>query len=430
MKKLGLILGLIISLILAVNAQQTQNLQQRLSGLSGVKVQKVQPLPGYQQCYLLYIKQPVNHQNPDSAYFWQRVWLSHRAFDRPVVFITEGYSDPRNYASELADMLKANQIIVEHSFFGKSVPDSLSWSNLTLFQECQDLHHIRQILGKIYHTPWISSGISKGGQTTIAYKFFFPSDVKASVPYVAPFTFSKEDPRVIDFIEHKVDSKQCRQKVINFQRAVLEHKKELLPLFISFAKKNNMTFNEVGGYESGFEHGILEFSFSFWQWGHKCSDIPRDVMHTDSTIAILAKVNPFDFFSDQNNTTLRPYYYQALTEMGIYTYDTTLFPGLLKYARNPHFDYTLKNIPHPKYSNCLNKIMFQWLTYNGNNMIYIYGGYDPWGACAMIVDTTKVNALKLVYPTGSHRTRIRTFDQHTQKRILDSLSRWTGYNFD
>lgn len=429
MKKIVLSLFLLITCLTALFPQTTDTLESLLESLPGVRVKKIEGLNGYRESFLLYIKQPVNHQKPDSAYFWQRVWLSHRGFDRPVVFITEGYSAPVNYASELSELLGTNQIIVEHRFFGKSVPDSLAWSKLNLYQQCQDLHHVRQLLGRLYHTPWISTGISKGGQTTIAYKFFFPSDVKASVPYVAPFTFSKEDPRVIDFIEHKVGTDECRQKVITFQREVLRHKKILLPLFIEFARSRGMTFEEVGGYESGFEHGILEFSFSFWQWGYDCNDIPRDVMHTDSTMAILEAVNPFDFFSDQNNERLRPYYYQALTEMGIYTYDTKPFEGLLKYANNPHFDYTLRDIPHPRYSSCLSRVMFQWLTYNGNNMVYIYGGYDPWGACSMIVDTTKVNALKLVYPTGSHRTRIRTFDSGTQRRILDSLSRWTGYRF-
>ncbi len=375
------------------------------------------------------MEQPVNHHKPDSAKFLQRVWLSHRSFNRPVVFITEGYTAPTNYESELAELLNTNQIIVEHRFFGQSVPDSLTWQNLNLYQQCQDLHNIRRILGKIYKTPWISTGISKGGQTTIAYKFYFPSDVKASVPYVAPLTIAKEDPRVIDFIANKTGTQECRKKVLDFQKAVLKHKSELFPLFIDFAKKQGMTFNEIGGYEAGFEHGILEFSFSFWQWGYNCSDIPRDVLHTDSTMKILTQVNPFDFFSDQNNNKFRPYFYQTLTEMGIYTYDTKPFAGLLKYASDPHFDYVIKGLTPNRYNPCTNRVMRQWLRYNGNNMIYIYGGYDPWSACAVEVDTTKVNALKLVYPTGSHRTRIKTFPLSTQQRIIDSLSCWTGYKF-
>ncbi len=422
------LLLLIISLPLLAFAQSP--LLNRLKQQAEIKkIIPIKPLKGFDQCYLLYVEQPVNHLKPDSAKFLQRVWLSHRSFNRPVVFITEGYTAPRNYESELAKLLNTNQIIVEHRFFGQSVPDSLTWQNLNLYQECQDLHNIRRILGKIYKTPWISTGISKGGQTTIAYKFYFPSDVKASVPYVAPLTIAKEDPRVIDFIANKVGTPQCRKKVLDFQKAVLKHKSELLPLFINFAKKHGMTFNEVGGYESGFEHGMLEFSFSFWQWGYNCSDIPHNVLHTDSTMKILTQVNPFDFFSDQNNNKFRPYFYQALTEMGIYTYDTRPFAGLLKYASDPHFDYVIKDLRPKRYNPCTNMVMRQWLRYNGNNMIYIYGGYDPWGACAVDVDTTKINALKLVYPTGSHKTRIKTFPLSTQQRIIDSLSRWTGYKF-
>ena len=336
---------------------------------------------------------------------------------------------PKNYKTEIADMLNANQILVEHRYFGVSVPDSMDWSKLNLFQECSDLHHIRTLLGSIYKKAWISSGISKGGQTTIAYRFYFPNDAKAWVPYVAPFTFSREDPRVIDFIENKVGDEKCRQKVIDFQRKVLENKDTLMLWFTSFARLNNMTFDKVGGLESGFEHGVLEFSFAFWQWGYDCNEIPTNVLNLDSTENILSAVNPFDFFSDQQANDLKPYFYQALTEMGIYTYDSKLFDGLLKYAINPTFDFTISDIPDAKYSSCTDRIMYQWLSNNGNNMVYIYGGIDPWGACAMNVDNSKVNSLKLVLPNGSHYTRIKSFDRKTQNRVLDSLSKWTGEKF-
>ncbi len=419
----------VLLLSLTSFSQKTKSIEQELKQLKGVEVTKVATLKGFSESFLLMITQPVDHNNPNGAKFKQRVWLSNINGNRPTVIITDGYSMPMNYRTEISKLLNANQILVEHRYFGKSVPDSMNWSKLNLFQECQDLHHIRSILSKIYKKSWISSGISKGGQTTIAYKFFFPNDVSASVPYVAPFTFAKEDPRVIDFIENKVADKKSRAKILAFQKGVLSHKKTFLPLVKNFMRKMGLTFNDVGGDESGFEHGMLEFSFAFWQWGFSISDVPDNVMNIDSTMSILKKVNPFDFFSDQDDIIYKPYFYQALTQMGIYTYDTKPFKGLLKYADNPHFDFTIKDIPNKHYSVCLNTIMNQWLQENGNNMIYIYGGLDPWGACSMKVDNKKVNSLKLVDPTGCHTTRIHSFDKKTQKRIIDSLSVWTGYKF-
>lgn len=422
-------LFLIIILVSSYGYSQ-KNILKDLEKIQGIEIKKVPNLFGYSESYLIMVEQPVDHNNPSGPKFKQRIWLSHLDYKKPMVIITDGYTMDRNYKTEIASILNANQILVEHRYFGESVPDSMDWSKLDLFQECQDLHHIRTIFGKLYQSPWISSGISKGGQTAIAYKFFFPNDVSASVPYVAPFTFSREDPRVLDFIANKVADEKSRQRVLNFQKAVLQNKDVFLPLVTEFEKNQKATFNDLGGgYEAGFEYGMLEFSFAFWQWGYPVDNIPTNVMNIDSTMNILKQVNSFDFFTDQDNIVYKPYFYQALSQMGIYTYDTKPFAGLLKYANDPHFDFTIKDIPDVKYNSCLNTIMNQWLQENGNNMIYIYGGIDPWGSCSMNVDNSKVNSLKLVYPKGSHTTRINSFDKIVQKQVLDSLSVWTGYKF-
>ena len=220
MKNLVLILTILLFSFTSFS-QKYESIKLQLEQLKGVEITKEPTLNGFSESFLLMISQPVDHNKPNGAKFRQRVWLSVINPNKPTVIITDGYSMPMNYRTEIARLLDANEVLVEHRYFGKSVPDSMDWSKLNLFQECQDLHHIRTILGKIFKKPWISSGISKGGQTTIAYKFFFPNDVSASVPYVAPFTFAKEDPRVINFIEQKVADKKSRAKILAFQRGVL-----------------------------------------------------------------------------------------------------------------------------------------------------------------------------------------------------------------
>ena len=431
MKKIRDFSLILVGLLISISsiAQSNKNITKELDKLDGIEIKKVRTLNGFTDSYMIMVEQPVDHNNPDGPKFEQRIWLSHLDFNKPMVFITDGYTMPGNYRTEIARILNSNQILVEHRYFGESVPDSMNWSKLNLFQACQDLHHIRTLLGKIYKQAWISSGISKGGQTTIAYKFFFPNDVSASVPYVAPFTFAKEDDRILDFLANKVGSKIEREKILNFQKAVLTNKKVFLPLVTEFEKKQRVTFDAVGGYEAAFEYGMLEFSFAFWQWGSPVSEIPNNVMNIDSTMNILKRVNPFDFFTDQGVEFYKPYFYQALTEMGIYTYDTTPFEGLLKYAQNPTFDFTITDIPNNNYSVSLNVVMNQWLQENGNNMVYIYGGVDPWGACSMKVDNNKVNSLIFTKAGGSHATRIQSFDKNIQKQIMDSLSVWTDFKF-
>ncbi len=408
--------------------EDVKSIEKILSKIQDIQFSKTSNLYGYQSSYLLLIKQPIDHNNPELGYFKQRVWVSHLDFDRPVVIITEGYNNNYNYLSEIAEFLKANQIIVEHRYFGNSLPDSIDWTFLNLFQQSSDLHHIKNLLSNIYpNVPWISSGISKGGQTSIAYRYFFPDDVSASVAYVAPHTFAREDLRINDFLKNKVGDSICRNKIYNFQKQCLINRDTIIQYLNSFCQINKLTFKAVGSLDIAYEFGILEFSFAFWQWGYTCFDIPQDVLNMDSTLAVLFDVNPFEFFSDKFIKDFSPYFYQGLTEMGVYTYETAVFGDLLKYVKNPTFDFTMENKIITNYNNKLNLDINNWLQTEGNNFIYIYGEYDPWGACAVEVDNLKVNSLKLVKEKGSHTTRIKSFDFDVKMQIIDSLEKWTNF---
>ncbi len=92
-------------------------------------------------------------------------------------------------------MLDANFVSVEHRFFGPSTPQEKDWDFLTIQQAAGDYHHVRTLLGAIYKDQWISTGISKGGETATYYRFFYPDDVVVTVPYVAPFPIGLKDQR-------------------------------------------------------------------------------------------------------------------------------------------------------------------------------------------------------------------------------------------
>ena len=66
------------------------------------------------------------------------------------------------------------------------MPDSLDYQYLNFEQVAQDYHHIRQLFDNIYNGKWASSGISKGGTTTIFYKYFYPNDVIKKADSVIP----------------------------------------------------------------------------------------------------------------------------------------------------------------------------------------------------------------------------------------------------
>ena len=64
--------------------------------------------------------------------------------------ITEGYDRPKNRIVELTKLLDGNQILIEHRFFGQSLPDTLDYKYLTLKQVTGDLHHINELFKRIY----------------------------------------------------------------------------------------------------------------------------------------------------------------------------------------------------------------------------------------------------------------------------------------
>ena len=75
-----------------------------------------------------------------------------------------------------------------------------------------DHHRIVEVLKLIYPGKWIGTGISKGGQTAMFHRYFYPEDVDISVPYVAPLNFSTEDQRFIHFLTLWV-REDCRARI-------------------------------------------------------------------------------------------------------------------------------------------------------------------------------------------------------------------------
>jgi hypothetical protein len=179
------------------------------------------------------LPQPLDHKNPAVGHFRQRVFVGHRGFDRPTVLETEGYGC--NWMNgflidEPATLLNANQLYVEHRYFGASRPEKLEWKYLTAEQDAGDYHAIRLLFGQIYQGKWISTGVSKGVQTAVEYKVFYPDDIDVVIPYVAPLNYRKLDSR-IDRHFRKVGTEQCRDKIRSVQNYLLQYKKVTLSIY-------------------------------------------------------------------------------------------------------------------------------------------------------------------------------------------------------
>ncbi|MDO8898920.1 MAG: S28 family serine protease [Bacteroidales bacterium] len=407
---------------------QAQAVKENLTEIGFDSVREFQiNIRRYQNAYELFVAQPLNHKKPELGTFSQRVIIRHRGFDKPTVFVTEGYAAGyalwADYDEELSEALDANLVVVEHRFFGKSVPVPKDWKQLTLANATADLHRINQILKQIYTGPWISTGISKGGQTTIYYRFLYPDDVVASVPYVAPLNFSVADKRVYHFLD-TVGTADCRMRLLDLQKDLLKRRDIFEPMFADSSAKRKLSFNMVGGIEKAFEYNVLEFGFAYWQWYPiGCEGLPEAGSDKNDVFNAFVAAAGYDFFADQSILDFQPFFYQALTEMGFYSYETKPFQGLLKHIEKPTFNHTLPDGMKVKYCRRLSKRTDRWLRKKGNNFIYVYGGYDAWSSTA-VQHGTKTNAMKLVLPSGSHITRLGNFDDATRDNAINTLKQW------
>ncbi len=406
----------------------SQSLEERLDSLSAIysfTFEKLQTDSFFREKYLLKIEQPLDHKANSVKKFTQRVFLAHKDFGRPVVFITEGYAadyaaSPK-YINELSEILDANQVCVEHRFFGESVPDTLNWADLTIFNAASDHHHVAEIMKQIYRTKWISTGISKGGQTAMYYKYFYPDDVNASVDYVAPLNFSTEDKRVYRFLQQVGDS-LTRNKILQYQTELLKNNNLYMPEFTKLAEKRNLTYQI--GMEKAFELTVLEYSFSFWQWGAIDSkSIPEPGTSPEKMIRHLDKVVNIDWVSDEGIKQMQPFFYQALTEIGFYGYDIAPFKNYVSFTSNATFEFTapegiqITYDPVPMYQ------VDYFVRHIAQNMIFIYGELDPWSSTAVQL-TYNTNSIEIIKPGGNHLTRIMNLPENQKERVINTLKEW------
>lgn len=415
-----------VILILSVSVIAQSELEVKLFELPDVIFTKIETPKGYESAYKLMIKQPLDHNNPAAGHFYQRVWLSHKSYDRPTTIITNGYARGSNNINEIVTLLDANQLNVEHRYFGESMPDSLDYQYLTFEQVAQDYHHIRQLFDKIYKGKWVSSGISKGGTTTIVYKYFFPDDVHVSIPYVAPLNYEYEEQRIYDFLDSK-GSKSCRDNILSYQKELLQKREDILPLLSWFVKGKGLKFNYLSLGEA-FEYAVLEYPFSFWQYGWDCAKVPSSDTDLDKQIDYLLEVVGLDFFADASMEAFASHYYQSATQMGYYGYETEDFEGLLKYLPyepHPHAAFTPNKMKVDFDPTLTNKIA-NWIEKNGDQMIYINGALDTWSATA-VPENKEVDALWF-FMEGKHHAnaRISNMTSIEKSKLYQKLNEWLG----
>ena len=364
--------------------------------------------------------------------------------DSATVVVTEGYGAQYafvpSYRDEISTIFNTNNIVVEHRYFLESTPypgeapEDVNWDYMNAPNAAADIHEVVTALKDILDGKWISTGISKGGQNTMIYRTYYPDDVDFSVPYVGPLCRALHDGRHEPFIETYVGSPADREAVKNFQSELLLRKERLQcqQLQVQRPDRRGLRLRSTGvlvrflavGLSRGADtrEGCLRQGSVRLHDGHL---LPRSP----------------EYFVTWSTTS--PFFVQAAKELGYYGYDMKPFKEYRKYFSIKNTKNYLQKLMLPQgvnTKNYLQKLMlpqgvdleFSDYLYNkisafllstDARMLFIYGQFDPWSA-VMPADPHKDNIKFFVQPGGSHRARIATFDEATQKEIKSILSQW------
>lgn len=420
------IVCLLVALVAFTSAGATE-LYDKLMKIKGVVSVEQLDKGTFAERYVVMVEQPLDHSNPHRGTFEQRFVVGHSGFEQPTVLVTEGYGGARallpKYREEISRKFNANQVFVEHRYFGASTPSPRNWNYLTAENAAADLHVIRQALADIYTRAWLATGVSKGGQNTMIYAALYPDDVDVYVPYVGPICTGVEDGRHEPFLE-RVGTPAERETILSFQREVLQRREKLVPMLAELAAAKGYKFKIP--IDAVFDYCVLEYPFSIWQWGTAVSLIPElDAPHEELFDHLIAIVSP-DYFALSDEPS---FFVQAARELGYYGYDTKPFEGLLTLKSAKGY---LNRIFLPsdagriRFSSSLATKITQYLKDNDPRMILIYGQNDPWSAAMPASDifTGKQRMMLVVEPEGSHKARISTQRTEVQDEIWHKLESW------
>lgn len=381
--------------------------------------------------YEIEFVQHVDQKDPNSKTFTQRVLVSIAAEDRPVVFVTQGYGlgggwdfENSNYTEELAEELECNQVVVEHRYFGGSIPSPRDWTYHTIDNQLRDLHRINRVLREVFKgQKFISTGRSKGGQTAIYYETYFPADIDIAVPYVAPICFEFNDRRHPAFLK-KVGSDERRAKIKAFQQALFDRRDALVPLFA--ARLNKADYSAE--WDVVFDLCVLEYSFMCWQYYNPTRPIPATTLSDAEMLNELGYISPASYFSHKDDPAFTM---NLLREGGYYGYDVEQFENAVITpeqcatwlqevrapldGRNVSFDPTL--------TQRVKKFLKENST---EKMIFIYGAYDTWSAAAVERPNFdgKSNMFRYDCPEMDHGTFISSFNATKKAEIMGKIKKW------
>lgn len=405
----------------------TRDILVRLNALPGVVANEfATDVPGY-RAFALQFDQPVDHQRPTTQRFAQFATLLHRDAAAPLIAATTGYWDYiRDRRVELSRLVNGNQISIEHRYFNQSRPVPTDWTQLTVANAAADEHRIIAALRTIYVGPVATTGASKGGMTAVYHRRFFPDDVVAAFPYVAPQSSSDRDPRYMQFLT-TVGPQPCRDAIRAVQVELLTNRRAMLLQRANLqATQNAMHYTRLTT-AAAVEAAVATLDWAFWQYRgiDACPNVPATAASDDAMWSFLDQTAPVTDNTDDELALFEPYYYQSAFQLGQPTSQPPHLVSLLQFTDADYVGLLPVGVPAPTFQPSAMQDIDTWLHQAGQRMMFIYGQWDPWTAAAFTLGNAQ-DSFVFVQAQGTHGANLAGLSAADRGTAAAKIGAWLG----
>jgi len=376
---------------------------------------------GPARCFAIEMTQPTDHANAASPTFLQHLFLVHRGCDRPTLVADWGYSNEYFWDFELSLLYQTNDLWIEHRYQGESVPDTADWdwTQLTIENGAGDMHQVIAAFRPLYQGRWVSTGASKGGITATYHKYFFPDDVDGAIPYVAPASRARIDPAYQDYLAENLPA-GCAGRLRDVQVAALTTRRTMM--------LRRLTDIVGPGAEAEWLEQLTEsFDWSFWQyWGQSyCNQVPRS---SASNAEFWQFFHDFSYLGWGASPSSNPMgsdgalYYEWLTEQGFALQTNSAVAPLLEQpsalaTMEDNFRAMFPAVALPEYDGAVTAAVRSWVRDEAEDVLLIYGQYDPWSGGAMAAPAMTSSARYFV-PAATHGAQISALAEEERTAAL------------
>lgn len=389
-----------------------------------------QYVDGPARCFTLTLDQPVDHRAAQGPRFQQHLFLIHRGCDRPTLVADWGYSNEYFFDDELSVLYGANALWIEHRYQGVSVPAAAdwSWTALTIENGAKDMHRVLESFHRHYGGRFVTTGASKGGVTATYHRYFFPDDADGSIPYVAPASRGRIDPLYQDYLTSTLPA-PCAPRLRDVQVAALTTRRTMMV--------QRMTDLYGPTYASLYvEYVMNSFDWAFWQYygAFYCNRVPvaasTDAVFWDFVAEFAGLSGPAPVPATQQEMSDGALTYEWLTEQGfalqVGAHVTPLLTEpLARETMEDGFLAQFPTVPLPAYNGAVTADVRRWARDEAEELLLIYGQYDPWSGGAMETPV-KPTSGRFFVPAATHGAAIMELVSAERTAALAHATRMFG----